>query len=123
MNFQGTEFPGRAHPEGTRGTDYLKMPSHLQTFLRGLLVTAFYAVALWRIVKTNRGNRVIECDVISLVSAFAFGFAATSGAPDWVLESLGTLLLLMCFLTVGLFAHECSVAFRRKLWKSDCPTP
>ena len=95
------------------------MPPHLQTFLRGLLVTGFYAFALWRIVRTNRGNRVIECGVISLVFVFATGFAARSGAPDWVLESLGVLLLLMCFLTVGLFARECYVALRRKLWKSD----
>lgn len=95
------------------------MPSHLQTLLRGLLVTAFYAFAFWRIVKTNRGNRVIECGVISLALAFASGFAARSGAPDWVLESLGALLLLMCFLTVGLFARECYVALRSRLRKSN----
>jgi hypothetical protein len=95
------------------------MPSHLQTLLRGLLVTAFYAFALWRVVKTNRGNRVIECGVISLVLLFAAGFAGRSGAPDWVLESLGTLMLLMCFLTLGLFARECYVALRRRLWKSN----
>jgi hypothetical protein len=95
------------------------MPSHLQTLLRGLLVTALYAFALWRIVKTNRGNRVIECGIISLVLAFASGFAAKSDAPDWVLESLGALLLLMCFLTVGLFALECYVAIRNRWRKSD----
>jgi hypothetical protein len=95
------------------------MLSHSQTLLRGLLVVAFYAFAFWRIVKTNRGNRVVECGVMSLVLAFASGFAARSHAPDWVLESLGALLLLMCFLTVGLFIRECYVALRNRLWKSN----
>jgi len=93
------------------------MPPHLQTLLRGLLVTAIYAFALWRILKTNHGNRVIECGIVSLVLAFATGAAVRVNAPDWVLESLGVLLLLMCFLTVGLFARECYVALRRRLWK------
>ena len=64
-----------------------------------------------------RGNRVIECGVISLVLVFAEGIAAKSNAPDWVLESLGVLLLLMCFLTVALFARECYQGIRRWLRK------
>ena len=80
----------------------------------------FYAFALWRIVATNRGNRVIECGVMSLVLVFAEAIAAKSNAPDWVLESLGVLLLLlllMCFLTVRLFARECYQGIRRWLGK------
>jgi hypothetical protein len=77
----------------------------------------FYAFALWRIVATNRGNRVIHCGVISLALVFAEGIAAKSNAPDWVLGSLVVLLLLMCFLTVGLFARECYQGIRRWLRK------
>ncbi len=95
------------------------MPPHLLTFLRGLLVIAIYAFSFWRIVKTNRGNSVIECGIISLVLTFAAGFAARSGASDWIVESLGVLLLLMCFLTVGLFAREFYVALRHRLRKSN----
>jgi hypothetical protein len=89
----------------------------LQTVLRGVIVVAFYAFASWRLVTTNRGNRVIECGVISLVLVFAEGIAGKSNAPDWVLGSLGVLLLLMCFLTVGLFARECYQGVRRWLRK------
>lgn len=83
------------------------------------MVTALYANAFWRILKENRGNRVIECGIISLVLAFASGFAIKLGAPDWLIESMGLLLLLMSFLTLGLFSRECYVALRRRLRKSN----
>jgi hypothetical protein len=91
----------------------------LQTFLRGLIVTAIYAFATWRVVATSRGNRVIECGVISLILVFAEGFATRSNALDWVLESFGVLMLLMCFLTVALFARECYQGIRQRLGKSN----
>jgi hypothetical protein len=97
------------------GKKVFKMP--FQTVLQGVIIVAFYAFGLWRIVATNRGNRVIECGVISLVLVFAEGIAAKSNAPDWVLGSLGVLLLLMCLLTVGLFARECYQGIRRWLRK------
>jgi hypothetical protein len=82
-------------------------------------VLALYALGFWTIIKKNRGNKVIECGVAALILAFATGAASKANAPDWVLGSFGVLLLLMCFLTVGLFAHECYKALRRWLWKSD----
>jgi len=91
----------------------------LQTILRGLIVTAFYAFAVWRVVATNRGNRVIECGIISLILVFAEGFAAKSNAPDWLLESFGALMLLMCCLTVTLFARECYQGIRGRVGKSN----
>lgn len=96
---------------------YFKMP--FQSAVRGVIVVSFYAFALWRIVATNRGNRVIECGIISLVLVFAEGIAGKSNAPDWVLGSRGVLLLLMCFLTVGLFARECYQGIRRWLRKPN----
>src|SRR5205807_10415800 len=91
----------------------------LQTILRGLIVTAFYAFAVWRVVGTNRGNRVIECGIISFILVFAEGFAAKSNPPDWFLESLGVLMLVMCFLTVALFTRECYQGIRRRFGKSN----
>jgi hypothetical protein len=87
----------------------------LQTVLRGIFVIALYAFALWRIAAMNRGNRVIECGVISLVLLFAIGFAAKSNAPDWMVESLGCLMLLTCLLTLALFVLECYQALRRRI--------
>jgi hypothetical protein len=108
-----------ANQQTTRDKNMLGMK--LQALLYGVIVTAFYALALWRVVTTNRGNRVIECGVISLILVFAEGIAGRSGAPDWFLESFGILLLLMCFLTVALFARECYQEIRRRLGKSGNP--
>jgi uncharacterized membrane protein YfcA len=90
-----------------------------QSLLQALVVTAFYAFAGWRVVKANSGNKVIECGVISLILVFVGGAIAKSNAPDWVRESVGALMLLMCFATVGLFARECHQAIRQRLSKSD----
>jgi hypothetical protein len=94
-----------------------------QILLQGLVVTAFYAFAGWRLVKANSGNKVIECGVISLILVFVGGAFAKSNAPDWIRESIGALMLLMCFATVGLFARECYQAIRRRLSKSDSLPP
>jgi hypothetical protein len=88
---------------------------HLQDVFRGVVVTGLYALALWRVVVTNRGNRVVECGVISLILVFGLGSASRAKAPDWFMESCGILMLIMCFLTVGFFARECYQALRRRL--------
>jgi nucleoside recognition membrane protein YjiH len=93
-----------------------------QGLLQGFVVIAVYAIAGWRLVKANTGNKVIECGVISLVLVFAAGAVAKSHSPNWVMESIGTLMLLMCVATVGLFARECYQAIRRRLVKSG-PLP
>jgi hypothetical protein len=54
-----------------------------------------------------------------LILCFVLAFTVKANAPDWFLASLGLLLLLMCFVTVGLFARECYVSLRNRLWKSD----
>jgi hypothetical protein len=94
------------------------MPSNLANLLRGLIVLAFYAFAGWRIVKTNRGNRVIECGIVAIILLFALGLLAKLGAPDWLMGSLGLLLLLVCLLTVGLYIRKAYLAVRQRLWKS-----
>jgi hypothetical protein len=53
-----------------------------------------------------------------LILVFAEGFAVRANAPDWLLESFGILMLLMCFLTVALFARECYQGIRQRLGKS-----
>jgi hypothetical protein len=46
----------------------------------------------------------MECASIALLLVFVVGTLSKLKAPDWLLESVGTLMLLMCFLTVGLYA-------------------
>jgi len=48
-------------------------PLQWQNLLRGLFVLAFYAFALWRLVRTNRANKVIECASIAILLIFVFG--------------------------------------------------
>ncbi len=82
--------------------------------LSALLVLAFYSLALWRIVKSNQGNKVIECGSIALALLFFLSYLSKMKAPDWVLESLGILLLLLSFLTLGLFLREGYRAIRQR---------
>ena len=66
-----------------------------------LIVAVVYWLSLWRIIKGNRGNRVIECGSITLMLFFLIMLLMKlSNVPDWVLPSLGLLLLLLCLLTM-----------------------
>jgi hypothetical protein len=95
------------------------MPPYWQNLLRGLLVLVFYGFALWRIVRTNRGNKVIECASIAILLVFVSGILSKLNAPDWLLGSLGVLLLLMCFLTVGLYILKGYRFLKQRIWKSN----
>ncbi len=66
-----------------------------------LVVAVVYWLSLWRIIKGNRGNRVIECGTITLMLFFFMMLLMKlTNLPDWVLPSLGVLLLLLCLLTM-----------------------
>jgi hypothetical protein len=47
----------------------LPTPSGLRSILSVLTVATAYSLSLWRIIKGNRGNRVIECGSIALMIA------------------------------------------------------
>jgi membrane-associated PAP2 superfamily phosphatase len=70
-------------------------------------------------VKANRGSKVIECGGIAILLLFAIGFLSKSNAPDWLMASLFILLLLVCFLTVGLYMLKGYRFLRQRLWKSN----
>ena len=81
---------------------------------------AFYGVCFWRIVKSNRGNNVIECGSLALMVMVGLTvLIKIPNVPDWVLGSIGLLLLLLCLLTIGFLFQQGYRAIRRKLWKSD----
>jgi hypothetical protein len=95
------------------------MAPHWKNLLRGLFVLAFYAFAFWRMVKANRGSKVIECGGIAILLLLAIGFLSKSNAPDWLMANLFILLLLVCFLTVGLYIQKGYRALRYRPSKSD----
>jgi hypothetical protein len=66
-----------------------------------LMVAVVYWLSLWRIIKGNRGNRLIECGSITLMLFFLMMLLMKfTSVPDWVLPSLGLLLFLLCLLTM-----------------------
>jgi thiol:disulfide interchange protein len=78
-----------------------------------LIVAVVYWLSLWRIIKGNRGNRVIECGSITLMLFFLMMLLMKlSNVPDWVLPSLGLLLLLLCLLTMFFLLLQAVQAIR-----------
>ena len=84
-----------------------------------LIVAVVYWLSLWRIIKGNRGNRVIECGSITLMLFFLIMLLMKlSNVPDWVLPSLGLLLLLLCLLTMFFLLVQGVQAIRRRKAKT-----
>ncbi len=85
-------------------------PSKVGTFARILIVLLAYGLSFWRIVKANRGNRVIESGIaalaVLLVTAGLAGSRAPLRAPAWMLGTLGLLLFLLCLLTMFFWLQE-----------------
>jgi hypothetical protein len=76
-------------------------PPTLRPVVSFLVVAVVYWLSLWRIIKMNRGNRVIECGSIALMLFFLMMLLMKfKSVPDWLLPSLGALLLLLCLLTM-----------------------
>jgi len=76
----------------------------VEPILSSLFVTLIYGFAFWRIVKANRGNRVIECGVIALVVLLSYGpISKIPNLPDWVLTTVGLLMFLLCLVTMFFF--------------------
>jgi hypothetical protein len=64
-------------------------------------VAVVYWLCLWRIIKGNRGNRVVQCGCITLMLSFLMMLLMkVAKLPDWVLSSLGMLIFLLCLLTM-----------------------
>jgi thiol:disulfide interchange protein len=79
----------------------LPIASDVRSILSFLVVAVVYWLSLWRIIKGNRGNRVIECGSITLMLFFLMMLLMKlRNVPDWVLPSLGLLLFLLCLLTM-----------------------
>jgi Na+/alanine symporter len=88
----------------------------IQNVFGGVAVIAFYALALWRIVKRNQGNRVIECGSIALVAFFIMAaLVRVPNLPDWIVPALGILFLLLGFLMILFLIQQGYNAIRHKI--------
>lgn len=89
--------------------------SGLQPTLGILVVAVVYFLSFWRIIKGNRGNKVVECGSIALmVSLLMVILIRFTILPAWILSSLGLLLLLLCLLTIFFFVARGVQALRRR---------
>ncbi len=101
----------------------LPAASGVRPIVSFLVVAAVYCLSLWRTIKGNRGNRVIECGSIALILLFFMMLLVKlPNVPDWVLLSLGLLLLLLCLLTIFFLLLQGIQAIRHRKSKTDART-
>jgi hypothetical protein len=87
----------------------------VQAVVSGVALVVFYTVVLWRIVKRNLGNRVIECGSLALVVVFIMVAAMKiPSLPDWAAPGLGILFLLLGFLMIFFLIQQGYRAIRRR---------
>ena len=74
-----------------------------------------YGVSTWRMIKSNPGDRFIECSCINvMILAVTLAVFRIRYLPDWVLESLEVLLYLMTFLSIFFMFQQGYRALRRR---------
>jgi len=97
----------------------LPTASGVRPILSFLMVAVVYWLSLWRIIKGNRGNRVIECGSITLMLFFLMMLLMKlTNVPDWVVPSLGLLLFLLCLLTMFFLLLQAVQAIRHRKSKT-----
>jgi hypothetical protein len=88
-----------------------------------LVVAVVYWLSLWRVIKGNCGNRVIECGSIALMLFFLMMLLIKlTNLPDWVLPSLGLLLFVLCLLTMFFLLVQGVQAIRHRKSKMAAPS-
>jgi len=99
------------------------MPSNLRSAASFLFVAVVYWLCLWRIIKGNRGNRVVQCGCITLMLSFLMMLLMkVAKLPDWVLSSLGMLIFLLCLLTMFFLLLRGVHAIRNRKSKAAMPS-
>jgi len=79
-------------------------------------------LSLWRIIKVNRGDRVIECGSIALVLFFLIVLLMKfTNLPGWLMPSLLLLLCLLCLITMFYQVLQGVQAIRHR--KSNAASP
>jgi ABC-type Na+ efflux pump permease subunit len=77
----------------------------------GFGVMAGYFIYFWRIFRSNRGNKLVECGAITVAVFLAMvpfsripGF--TDHIPDWIFMPYILLVVLLCFTTLFFLAQR-----------------
>ena len=84
-----------------------------------LLVAVVYWLLFWRVIESNRGNRVIECGSITLMLAILMMLLMKlTNLPNWVLLSLGLLVFVLCLLTMFFLLVQGVQAIRHRKAKA-----
>jgi hypothetical protein len=74
-----------------------------------------YGLSLWRIFKSNPGEKFIQCATITvMILVVTIAAIRTQFFPDWVLTSLECLLYLLTFLSIFFMFQEGYRALRRR---------
>jgi hypothetical protein len=98
----------------------LPATSGLRSILSVLMVAVVYSLSIWRILKGNRANRVIECGSIALMIALLMVvLIKVPSLPNWVQPSLVLLLLLLCLLTIVFLLLRGVQAIRQRKSTTD----
>lgn len=83
--------------------------------VRLIAVAALYCVFFWRAIKGNRKNKLIVSGCVALtVFMILVILINVDGVPDWVMESLGGLLLFLCLITMFFVFQRGIKAIRRR---------
>src|SRR5258708_37669353 len=74
-----------------------------------------YGLSTWRIIKSNPGDKFIECSSITVV-VFVVTMAAIRFRyfPDWFVESLEALLYVLTFLSIFFMFQQAYRALHRR---------
>lgn len=82
---------------------------------RLIAVAALYCVFFWRTIKDNRKNKFIVSGCVALTVFMILAVLINvDGVPDWVMESLGGLLLFLCLLAMFFVFQRGMKAIRRR---------
>jgi hypothetical protein len=97
----------------------LSIASGVRPIVSFRIVAVVYWVTLWRVIKANRGNRIIECGSITLMLFFLMMLLMKlPNVPDWALPALGLLRFLLCLLTVFFLLLQAVQAIRHRISKT-----
>jgi hypothetical protein len=79
--------------------------------ISGFGVTVGYFIYFWRVLRSNPGNKLVECGTITLAVFFAMvpfsripGF--TDHIPAWIFLPYILLVVLLCFTTLFFLAQR-----------------
>jgi hypothetical protein len=93
--------------------------AHTETVLRSIGVFVLYSFILWRLFKSNQGNRVIQCGSIALMLLMAMTvLMRIPHVPVDVVAWLGLALFLLCLLTMFFLLQQGYRALRNRWMRS-----